>query len=437
MTVKQTQRVNLDETATIITGYPFKSSGFTESDADIRLLRGDNVAQGFVRWGNAKRWSKNNSEDVESYFLQEGDVILAMDRPWIEAGLKYAAINREDLPALLVQRVACIRGLPGVLDNGYLRYVIGSRAFTNYILAVQTGTAVPHISAKQIKQFEFELPPWNEQKRIARILGSLDEKIELNRRMNHTLEAIARALFKFWFVDFYPVRAKAEGRDTGLPKHIAGLFPGRLVDSELGKIPEGWDVKPLDKIANFLNGLAMQKFPPVDGEPTLPVIKIAQLKKGETSGADLASSKLDPKYVVNDGDLIFSWSGSLEVKVWSGGQGALNQHLFKVTSEKYPRWFCHFWIQKHLEDFRRIAADKAVTMGHIKRSHLSAALCAMPPDEVVQRAAGLLNSLEQQSLELSLQSRKLAEIRDCLFPKLLSGHFNKNVNSFEREVTCV
>ncbi|WDT79484.1 MAG: restriction endonuclease subunit S [Candidatus Manganitrophus sp.] len=222
-------------------------------------------------------------------------------------------------------------------------------------------------------QFQLVVPaPDDEQRAIAHILGTLDDKIELNRRMSETLEAMARALFKSWFVDFDPVRAKVEGRDPGLPQALADLFPARLVDSELGEIPEGWTVRGLDEIARFLNGLALQKYPPKN-DSSLPVIKIAQLRAGNTNGADLAGANLEADYIVEDGDVLFSWSGSLECILWAGGRGALNQHLFKVTSIEYPKWFYYLWIRRYLADFRHIAAAKATTMGHIQRHHLSEA----------------------------------------------------------------
>ena len=224
---REWRTVRLGDVTDLLTGYPFTSEAYTEDSSAPRLLRGDNVAQGVLRWDGVKRWPKYATHDFEQYWLIEGDVILAMDRPWIEAGLKYAAVRRSDLPALLVQRVARLRGTDA-LDTNFLKYVIGSRAFTEHVLAVQTGTAVPHISGGQIRSFEFRLPPIREQRAIAHILGTLDDKIDLNRRMNETLEAMARAIFKSWFVDFDPVRAKAEGRDPGLPKHIADLFPDRV-----------------------------------------------------------------------------------------------------------------------------------------------------------------------------------------------------------------
>jgi type I restriction enzyme S subunit len=142
--------------------------------------------------------------------------------------------------------------------------------------------------------------------------------------MNETLESMARTIFKSWFVDFDPVWAKAEGRaPAGMDAQTAALFPDSFKETELGMVPKGWDIKSLDEIAEFLNGLAMQKFP-LEGEDFLPVIKIAELHRGNTIDSDRASPNIDPIYIVEDGDILFSWSGSLEVCIWCGGKGALN-----------------------------------------------------------------------------------------------------------------
>ena len=175
--------------------------------------------------------------------------------------------------------------------------------------------AVAGITGTDLAQLSLRIPPLREQRDIAHVLGTLDDMIELKRRMNETLEAIARELFKCWFVDFTPVRAKLEGHWRRgeslpcLPADLYDLFPDRLVDSELGEIPENWEVKGLDKIATFLNGLAIQKHP-ANGGPNLPVIKIAQLRAGHTIGADSASASIPPKYIIRDGDVLFAWSGS-------------------------------------------------------------------------------------------------------------------------------
>ena len=244
----------------ISTGFPFKSNDYCAKSESIKLLRGDNIAQGTLRWDGVKRWNPEELEpSVESkYLLRSGDVVVAMDRPLIEAGLKFAAIQESDLPCLLVQRVACLRAGESI-DQGFLKYVVSDYAFTTHVLAVQTGTAVPHISSKQIAEYEFAAPPIPEQKAIAHILGTLDDKIELNRKTNETLEAMAKALFKSWFVDFDPVRAKAEGRPTGLPAEVSDLFPDSFEDSELGEIPSGWVIGTIGSIADVIDCLHSKK----------------------------------------------------------------------------------------------------------------------------------------------------------------------------------
>lgn len=238
--------------------------------------------------------------------------------------------------------------------------------------------------------------------------------------MNETLEAMARALFKSWFVDFDPVRAKGEGRDPGLPTSIADLFPISFDEAALGDIPTGWEVVGLDKIARFLNGLALQKFPPTN-DHWLPVIKIAQLRAGNVIGADRASADIDHDYIVDDGDVLFSWSGSLECVLWAGGKGTLNQHLFKMDSSQYPKWLYYLWIHQHLNDFRHIAAGKATTMGHIQRHHLSEAKAVLPPAKVLEAFNPIFAPLVKSQWRRAVQSRTIAEVRDTLLPKLISG----------------
>lgn len=239
--------------------------------------------------------------------------------------------------------------------------------------------------------------------------------------MSATLEAMAQALFTSWFVDFDPVQAKAEGRATRLSPEITGLFPDSFTHSNIGMTPRGWSTCGLDDVASFLNGLALQKFPPVDGTPTLPVIKISQLRAGHVAGADKADAGLNTDYVIADGDILFSWSGSLECRIWTGGPGALNQHLFKVRGTASPDWFAYLAVLHHLPEFRRIAAGKATTMGHIQRHHLHDAKIVLPPKPVVQAASLIIGPIIEASWKRKLESRTLAMLRDMLLPKLISG----------------
>ena len=280
-----------------------------------------------------------------------------------------------------------------------------------------------YISLTAQRQLNIAVPPIEEQRAIADVLGALDAKIEQNRRTALALERLARTIFRAWFVDFEPVKARAAG-ETAFPSMPEPAFEGlseRFADSRIGPVPDGWEVRALDEVAAFLNGLALQKYPPRGDASDLPVIKIAQLRRGSTEGADAANDSIDEKYKVQDGDLLFSWSGTLEAVRWFGGPGALNQHLFKVTSADYPQWLIYEWVHQHLPEFRLIAASRATTMGHIKRGHLRQALVVAPPSEFLGRCNEVLSPLFETFATTQLESRKLAEIRDYLLPRLLIG----------------
>ncbi len=280
---------------------------------------------------------------------------------------------------------------------------------------------MPRAKWEFVSQLRVLLPPLSEQRKAADILGALDDKINLNRRMNKTLEAMARALFKSWFVDFDPVRAKMEGRDTGLPQDITDLFPDQLIDSDIGEIPQGWKVVSLDSIARFHNGLALQRLHPAQNEAQLPVVTIAQLRAGEANSGEWASATIKPESVIEDGDVVFSWSGGLLIKMWCGGRAALNQHLFRVTSSRYPKWFYLHTLLFHFSKFRRIAQDKATTMGPIRRHHLTEALCVVPPDGVIAGLCDTFGFILERHVTNELVGRTLAALRDTLLAKLISG----------------
>ena len=295
---------------------------------------------------------------------------------------------------------------------------------------MNSDTAVPGLNRGSAHAVEMLVPSESAQRRVSAALGALDDKIELNARMNETLDETARALFRAWFVDFAPVRAKMSGAwrrgesPPGLPAALYDAFPDAMADSALGEIPAGWEVKGLDEIAQFRNGLALQKLRPKEGEGRLPVVKIAQLRSGRADSGEWATSDITPECVIDDGDVIFAWSASLMVKVWTGGRAALNQHLFKVTSSEYPAWFYLEWVKSHLPEFRRIAEDKTTTMGHIKRGHLAEAKCVVPDRALLSAADDIFADTLAKRIADDVQSFTLAEVRDTLLPKLLSGEIS-------------
>ena len=355
--------------------------------------------------------------------FQDGDTLFARITPCLENGkiARYGASSELDVGHGSTEFIV-VRGRPSVTDTEYAFYVTRSHLVRDYAISQMTGTSGrQRVPLESLAHLDVAVPPLAEQRAIAHVLATLDDKIESNRQVNRTLETMARALFKSWFVDFDPVRAKMNGRDTGLPQGIADLFPDRLVGSEMGEIPEGWKVVPLDEIARFQNGLALQKFRPSDNEARLPVIKIAQMRAGEANSGEWARASIRPECIIEDGDVLFSWSGSLLVKIWCGGQAALNQHLFKVTSTRYPRWFFLHSLLSHLPTFRRIAQDKATTMGHIRRHHLTDALCVVPPDQMITGVGDTFKRWMERRVANELASRTLTATRDTLLPKLISG----------------
>lgn len=276
-------------------------------------------------------------------------------------------------------------------DIIYLYYLLKSLNLN----AKHIGSGQPLITQDILNNIKIFLPPLDVQKKIAGVLGALDDKIELNNRINNNLEQQAQALFKSWFVDFEPFG---------------------------GTMPDDWKVGNLLDIADYLNGLAMQKFRPAENEKGLPVLKIKELRQGFCdSSSELCSLNVKNEYIVNDGDVIFSWSGSLLVDFWCCGKCGLNQHLFKVTSKNFDKWFYYLWTKHYLEHFAFIAADKATTMGHIKREELEKAKVVIPSSDCYQKMNQIMTPIYDLLISNRIENNRLIQLRDTLLPKLMNG----------------
>ena len=273
-----------------------------------------------------------------------------------------------------------------------------TKLYQRFVANYAHGTSVKHTSPSLIGKFCFMLPDIAEQKKISSILSALDKKIAINKAINKNLEATAQAIFKSWFIDFEP---------------FGGIMPA------------DWKKDSLSNIAKYTNGLAMQNYRPVAGDIGLPVLKIKELRQGMCdTDSDLCSSEIDKEFIIHDGDVIFSWSGSLLVDLWCGGICGLNQHLFKVTSDIYDKWFYYSWTQHHLVQFQTIASAKATTMGHIKRGDLEKATVVIPSQEDYQSIGNLLKPIYDTIISNKVENKRLAEIRDALLPKLMSGEID-------------
>ena len=287
-----------------------------------------------------------SDKEAENYLLEPFDLLFARQSLVASGAGQCSIFLGAAEPVTWEGHIIRARLDPDIASPVFYYYLFSSQLGKNIIGTIVEQVAAAGIRGSDLIELEVPYLPLAEQRAIAHMLGSLDDKIEANRRQNETLEATARAIFKSWFVDFDPVHAKARGEHPpGMDAATAALFPDSFEESELGPIPRGWGVLPLDHIADYLNGLAMQKYP-ADGADYLPVIKIRELRQGFTDDkSGQASTEIDSKYIVEDGDVIFSWSGSLLVDIWTGGIGGLNQHLFKVTSDDFPHWFYYFWTK--------------------------------------------------------------------------------------------
>ncbi len=311
------QPIRLADVALIKHGFPFKTDYCREEQTRYLLLSPGNVSiGGGFQLGKARYY---DGPIPDGYVLSAGTLFVTMTDLSRDADtLGYPAVlpDSAEVEFLHNQRLGKIEiTKPECIDKWFLYYLLRTSEYRDEVLASASGSTVKHTAPKRILAFTTEIPGLNEQKRIAALLRVLDDKIELNQRMNKTLEEMAQALFKSWFVDFDPVQAKAAGRKPfGMDDATAALFPSHFEDSKLGPIPKGWKTVGLDGIADFLNGLALQKYPVKDWR-ALPVVKIAQLRTEDTRDAEQASADIPPQYVINDGDVIFSWSGSLTVLV--------------------------------------------------------------------------------------------------------------------------
>jgi ribosomal protein L10 len=342
--------------------------------------------------GGVTKATKLPSGKTISVF-QKGDILISNIRPY------FKKIWLADKSGGCSNDVLVVRANEKI-SNRFLYYVLSSDNFFDYAVGTSKGTKMPRGDKKAIMKYKVPIYSLVEQEKIAEVLRAFDKKIILNKQINHHLEQIAQAIFKSWFIDFDPFG---------------------------GEKPSDWKTANLTDIAEFLNGLAMQKYRPLDNEESLPVLKIKELRQGIfDSSSDLCSANIKSQYIIQDGDVIFSWSGSLLVDFWTGGTGGLNQHLFKVSSQKYDKWFYYSWTKYYLEEFIAIAADKATTMGHITRRSLEKAKILIPNDHDYKSIGLLLAPIYRQIISNRIESRKLTEMRDTLLPKLLSGEISVN-----------
>lgn len=320
-------------------------------------------------------------------------------------------------------KIASTEFLPLIIDENkvdfdYCFYLLASPAITDYLCGQNANTSGSHkrIDPTNFFNIGIKLPPLAQQYEIGKLLSSLDTKIKLNRQINQNLEAMAKQLYDYWFVQFdFP-------NEEGKPYKSSG---GEMLwnDKLKRNIPVGWHCGNLFEIAVFTNGLACQKFRPKDDEMPLPVIKIREMHDGISVDTEEVTSNIPESVKVYNGDVLFSWSASLEVMLWAYGLGGLNQHIFKVTSANdFPKSFYYFQLLDYVNVFKKMAEARKTTMGHITQDHLQQSTIAIPDNkDIADKFEELISPIFKQIVKLQEEISNFIKQRDELLPLLMNG----------------
>ena len=334
---------------------------------------------------NKKDLMSVDDEKANQYLLQKNDIVFA--RTGASTGRNYfydGEIENMVYAGFLIK----FSLNSNLVNPKYIKYYCLSKRYNNWILSSITGSTRPNINEKQLANMPIELPEREYQDKVVKIIDALTNKIKLNNEINNNLYELMKNKF----------------------------------DNFIDNL-DRYEESVLSKIANYKNGLAMQKYRPIN-ELGLPVIKIREINSGISTETERCKSDIDDEVIINNGDVLFAWSGTLCMSIWCGGKAGLNQHIFKVTSDKYPKWFYYFWTLKHLNKFIEIAAGKATTMGHIKRTELDKSTVKIPSDKSLEEADKIFTPLLNKYISNNIENRNLIQLRDTLLPKLMNGEIN-------------
>ena len=356
---------------------------------------------GTIPWISAKTLKTENIDTSDLFITEEGlkagskiapkgSILLLTRGSGLFNGIPIARVEKD---VAFNQDIKCLDTY-GEVENEFIFYWLLSQK--DYLMAKVgvTGIGAGKFDLDFLQKLMIPIPSERERKSIVGFANSISEKIRCNAKVNDNLYAQVKAIFSENFLN-------------------------------LDFLPDGWKTGNLLDIADYLNGLAMQKYRPKDGETGLPVLKIKELRQGICdASSELCSPSIKSEYIIHDGDIIFSWSGSLLVDIWCGGTCGLNQHLFKVTSNNYDKWFYYLWTAHHLDRFIAVAADKATTMGHIKREELKKAEVIIPSKCDYKRIRTLIKPLFDLIISNRIENRKLTALRNILLPKIMSGEID-------------
>ena len=415
MSCSEWKEYRLEEACNISTGFAFKSKEYLDN-GKYKVVRGDNVKTGFIYWEEKSRYWNDLTDRLSKYILQEKDIVIGMDGSRV--GKNRAIISENDLPAILAQRVACVRAKAD-FSQDYIRYVIMSKTFEYYVDSIKTGTSIPHISMKQIGEFKFKAPSLEIQEKIADVLSSLDDKIELNNEVNKTLEEMAQSIFKRWFVDF------EIPNEDGEPYKSSG---GEMVDSELGMIPKGWEVKKISELIEVKDGTHAS---PKVSKEGFPLVTSKHIKGDRIAieDAKIISEKdyleVNKRSKVDTGDILISMIGTVGLTYFVQEEeinfAIKNIGLFKTSQNKTLSEYFYLYLKSdnmknYIEARLAGTTQKYISLGELRNIPV-----VLPNDSIIdkfKKVVGVL--LDKRRLNI-INNEELMITRDTLLPKLMNG----------------
>lgn len=409
------RKVKLGEILDVKRGASLAGEYYSTHGDKVRLTLGNfNYPSG----GFIENTSKDNiyftGNVREEFIMHKGDIITPLTEQ-VSGLLGETARIPEDNKYIQSGDVGHVIPNKQYLDDSFAYYLLASPAIKKQLGAAAQQTKIRHTSPDKIKDCIAWIPKLEYQQKAGKILDKLNDEIKNNKAISAKLESLAKTIYDYWFLQFdFP-------NEEGKPYRSSG---GKMVWNEELKreIPEGWRVGNLYNIAKFINGLACQKYRPIDAAHKLPVVKIKEMHDGITDETEYVRDDISNKNIINDGDIIFSWSATLETTIWNGGRAGLNQHIFKVIpANGFTKYYVFQQLSAYIINFQLMAESRKTTMGHITTDHLNQSKIVLPPNSMVEKYDNIVSSLFEQITKLAEENQQLASLRDFLLPLLMNG----------------
>lgn len=401
------KKVKLGEILDVTRGASLAGKYYSNNGVYIRLTLGNfDYPNGGFKENTSKDDVYYTGSFDKNFLLKKGDIITPLTEQ-VSGLLGETAKIPEDDKYIQSGDIGLIKPNEEIVDKNYLYYLISSSMIKKQLDAAAQQTKIRHTSPDKIKDCIAWIPKLKEQKKISNLLDKINSMIKLNENMILQLNKTLESIYNSWFIQYNIPTNKYSASDM-------------IYNNDIKKeIPKEWAVENLYYIADFINGLACQKHRPKNDE-YLPVIKIREMHSGIDDKTEKVKKDIDSKYIINDEDILFSWSATLEVMKWYGGKAGLNQHIFKVVP-KYGSTFVFMTLSNYINNFIKIALSRKTTMGHITTEHIKQSKIVVPPKEIIDSFELKVNKINKLILNAQKENLELNNLKRKITTLLING----------------